>query len=60
MNRNDYLNPIESVPGYYDIPGYQNYAISKQGQVLNKKTGKLITQQKNKRNYLSCMLPDDR
>lgn len=57
MNRNDYLNPIESVPGYYDIPGYRNYTISKQGQVLNKKTGKLVTQQKNKRNYLSCMLP---
>lgn len=55
MNRNDYLNPIESVPGYYDIPGYQNYAISKQGQVLNKKLANLLHNKRIKEIiYLVC------
>ena len=37
--------PTEAVgyPGFYEIPGYSRYAISKNGEVLTKATGKTTT-----------------
>ena len=34
---------IKEYPGFYEIPGYSNYAVSKDGKVLNLFTGNLMT-----------------
>ena len=48
MKRNDLLNPEEYKDGFYYIPGYRNYAINKNGDVLNIKDNKLLTQNTSK------------
>ena len=61
MKRNDLLNPEEYKDGFYYIPGYRNYAINKNGDVLNIKDNKLLTQSIDKSKsqpYLFVSLPE--
>lgn len=57
MNQNDLLDVVECVPGFYNIPGYKNYAISKEGQVLNLKSGKILKALTDTNGYMRVNIP---
>ena len=56
-----YLEPIKSAQfrGYYEIPGYKNYCINEEGQVLNKLNGALLPQSNFKTGYVHYVLVSD-
>lgn len=46
-------------PGYYEIPGYSNYVLSKDGIVINRKKGTSLKGSKNPAGYVNFRLTDD-
>ncbi|ATA65436.1 putative endonuclease [Serratia phage vB_SmaM_ 2050HW] len=50
--------PIESIqfPGFYEIPGFDRYVISKEGRVVNKLTGTELNGSVNEAGYLHFRL----
>lgn len=57
MKRNELLNPEEYKNGFYYIPGYRNYAINENGDVLHITENRLLVQT-NGRPYLTVSLPE--
>ena len=54
------LKPSENYPGYYDIDGYSNYAISRSGEVINKSSGRPLRGSTNPSGYLNYRITDDK
>lgn len=47
----DTRKETEQYPGFYEIPGFQNYAVSYEGEVVNKISGKIIAGSTNPKGY---------
>lgn len=58
MNRTEATEAV-SFPGYYLIPGYSNYAVTKEGQVLNLQTLELLKGSTNPDGYHNYRLTGD-
>lgn len=56
-----YLEPIKSAQfrGYYDIPGFKNYCINKEGAIINKLTGKTVNGRADPDGYVKYSLFGD-
>ena len=54
-------SPLESLdfPGFYEIPGYSQYVISKEGKVVSKTTGKMLTESFLEKGYCLFTMNDD-
>lgn len=50
---------VRGYPEFYKIPGFQNYAISPDGSVINKITGKFLAGSTNPAGYVNYRLLSD-
>lgn len=55
------FKPVESIdyPGYFEIPGYSTYVVSREGSVVNRKKGTVLSGSKAPAGYINIRLTGD-